>query len=156
MHNVSIRQRAIKRGYTLSEYSLARMDDGSTVAAATEEEIYRALDLAWIPAELRENSGEIEAAASGHLPQLIELKDIRGDVHMHTDATDGKHTIREMAEAAAAHGYEYIAITDHSKNLAMTNGLDDQRALEHLHASGKWTRRWKGGSGFSQASRSTF
>lgn len=132
MHNVSIRQRAIKRGYTLSEYSLARIDDGTLVAAATEEEIYRALDLAWIPAELRENSGEIEAAAGGHLPELIELKDIRGDVHMHTVATDGKNTIREMAEAAAAHGYEYIAITDHSKNLAMTNGLDDQRALEHV------------------------
>lgn len=132
MHNVSIRQRAIKRGYTLSEYALARIDDGSMVAAATEEEIYRALDLAWIPAELRENSGEIEAAAAGNLPALIELKDIRGDVHMHTDATDGKNTIREMAEAAAAHGYEYIAITDHSKNLAMTNGLDDQRALEHV------------------------
>ncbi len=132
MHNVTIRQRAIKRGYTLSEYSLARIDDGTLVAAATEEEIYRALDLAWIPAELRENSGEIEAAAGGHLPELIELKDIRGDVHMHTVATDGKNTIREMAEAAAAHGYEYIAITDHSKNLAMTNGLDDQRAFEHV------------------------
>ena len=132
MHNVSIRQRAIKRGYTLSEYSLARIDDGTTVAAATEEEIYRALDLAWIPAELRENGGEIEAAAGDRLPELIELKDIRGDVHMHTVATDGKNTIREMAEAAAAHGYEYIAITDHSKNLAMTNGLDDKRALEHV------------------------
>ena len=132
MHNVTIRQRAIKRGYTLSEYSLARIDDGTTVAAATEEEIYRALDLDWIPAELRENSGEIEAAATSHLPELIELKDIRGDVHMHTVATDGKNTIREMAEAAAAHGYEYIAITDHSKNLSMINGLDDRRALEHV------------------------
>lgn len=132
MHNVSIRQRAIKRGYTLSEYSLARIDDGTMVAAATEVEIYNALDLAWIPAELRENGGEFEAAAHGSVPELIELKDIRGDVHMHTVATDGKNTIREMAEAAAAHGYEYIAITDHSKNLAMTNGLDDQRALEHI------------------------
>ncbi len=132
MHNVSIRQRALKRGYTLSEYSLARLDDGTTVAAATEEEIYKALDLAWIPAELRENHGEIEAAASGELPKLIELADIRGDVHMHTDATDGKNTIREMAEAAIAHEYEYIAITDHSKNLAMTNGLDDARALAHI------------------------
>jgi DNA polymerase (family 10) len=132
MHNVSIRQRALKRGYTLSEYSLARLDDGTTVAAATEEEIYKALDLAWIPAELRENHGEIDAAASGELPKLIEVADIRGDVHMHTDATDGKNTIREMAEAAIAHGYEYIAITDHSKNLAMTNGLDDARALAHI------------------------
>jgi DNA polymerase (family 10) len=132
MHNVSIRQRALKRGYTLSEYSLARLDDGSEVAAASEEEIYRALDLMWIPPELRENSGEIDAAAEDRLPKLIELSDIRGDVHMHTDATDGKNTIREMAEAAVAHGYEYIAITDHTKNLAMMGGLDDERALKHL------------------------
>ena len=106
MHNVSIRQRALKHGYTLSEYALARVDDGSTVAAATEEEIYAALGLDWIPPELRENNGEIEAAAEHRLPTLIELKDIRGDVHMHTDATDGRNTIREMADAALARGYE--------------------------------------------------
>jgi len=132
MHNVTVRQRALKRGYTLSEYALARLDDGTQVAAATEEDIYRALDLDWIPPELRENSGEIEAAAQHTLPRLIEEKDIRGDVHMHTNVTDGKNTIREMAEAGIAHGYEYIAITDHSKNLAMTFGLDDERALEHI------------------------
>jgi DNA polymerase (family X) len=132
MHNVSVRQRALKRGYTLSEYSLARLDDGSFVAGATEEEIYAALGLDWIPPELRENNGEIEAAEQHRLPILIEEKDIRGDVHMHTHATDGKNSIREMAEAGIARGYEYIAITDHSKNLAMTNGLDDQRALEHI------------------------
>lgn len=132
MHNVSLRQRALKRGYTLSEYALARIDDGSTVAGATEEEIYVALGLDWIPPELRENNGEIEAAEEHRLPVLIEERDIRGDVHMHTDVTDGKCTIREMAEAGIARGYEYIAITDHSKNLAMTNGLDDQRALEHI------------------------
>ena len=132
MHNVTVRQRALKRGYTLSEYALARLDDDTQVAAATEEDIYRALDLDWIPPELRENCGEIEAAAAHTLPRLIEEKDIRGDVHMHTVATDGKNTIREMAEAGLAHGYEYIAITDHSKNLAMTSGLDDERALEHI------------------------
>jgi DNA polymerase (family X) len=132
MHNVAVRQRALKRGYTLSEYALARIDDGSMVAGATEEEIYGALELDWIPPELRENNGELEAAALHTLPTLIEQKDIRGDVHMHTDATDGKNTIREMAEAAVLLGYEYIAITDHSKNLAMVNGLDDERALEHL------------------------
>ena len=132
LHNVTVRQRALKRGYTLSEYALARLDDGTQVAAATEEDIYRALDLDWIPPELRENCGEIEAAAAHTLPRLIEEKDIRGDVHMHTVATDGKNTIREMAEAGLAHGYEYIAITDHSKNLAMTFGLDDERALEHI------------------------
>ena len=132
MHNVAIRQRALKRGYTLNEYALARLDDGSVVANATEHDIYRALGLDWIPPELRENNGEIEAAESGRLPHLIQQKDIRGDVHMHTNATDGRNTIREMADAALARGYEYIAITDHSKNLAMTNGLDDARALEHI------------------------
>jgi DNA polymerase (family X) len=132
MHNVSVRQRALKRGYTLSEYALARVDDGSFVAGRTEEDIYAALGLDWIPPELRENNGEIEAAEQHRLPVLIEEKDIRGDVHMHTHATDGKNSIGEMAEAGIARGYEYIAITDHSKNLAMTNGLDDQRALEHI------------------------
>ena len=132
MHNVTVRQRALKRGYTLSEYALARIEDGSFVAGATEEEIYAALGLDWIPPELRENNGEIEASDQHRLPTLIEPSDIRGDVHMHTDATDGKNTIREMAEAAVARGYEYIAITDHTKNLAMTFGLDDERALEHM------------------------
>ena len=132
MHNVTVRQRALKRGYTLSEYALARLDDGTFVAGATEEEIYAALGLDWIPPELRENNGEIEAAEEHRLPALIDEKDIRGDLHMHTEASDGKCSIREMAEAAIARGYEYIAITDHSKNLAMINGLDDQRALEHI------------------------
>jgi DNA polymerase (family 10) len=131
-HNVSLRQRALKMGYTLSEWALARLDDESTVAAATEEEIYAALGMDWMPAELRENLGEIEAAARHALPKLIEKADLRGDVHMHTTATDGHNTIREMAEAALACGYHYIAITDHSKNLAMTNGLDEKRALEHV------------------------
>jgi DNA polymerase (family 10) len=132
MHNVAVRQRALKRGYTLNEYALARMDDGSVVAGRTEEEIYAALGMDWIPPEMRENNGEIEAAEAHRLPALIELGDIRGDVHMHTTVTDGRNTILEMAEAAIAHGYEYIAITDHTKNLAMTFGLDDERALEHI------------------------
>ncbi|MGA7317092.1 MAG: DNA polymerase/3'-5' exonuclease PolX [Silvibacterium sp.] len=132
MHNVTLRQRALKRGYTLNEYALARIDDGSVVAGRTEEEIYAALGMDWIPPEMRENNGEIEAAEAHRLPALIELGDIRGDVHMHTTVTDGRNTILEMAEAAIAHGYEYIAITDHTKNLAMTFGLDDERALEHI------------------------
>jgi DNA polymerase (family 10) len=131
-HNVALRQRALKMGYTLSEWALARLDDNSTVAGATEEEIYSALGMDWMPAELRENLGEIEAAARHALPRLIQQSDIRGDLHMHTTATDGHNTIREMADAALACGYEYIAITDHSKNLAMTNGLDEKRALEHV------------------------
>ena len=138
MHNVSLRQRALKMGYTLSEWSLARLADGpdgpagSVVAAETEESIYAALGMDWMPPEMRENLGEIEAAARHQLPRCIEQSDLRGDVHMHTHATDGHNSIREMAEAALARGYEYIAITDHSKNLAMTNGLDDARALEHI------------------------
>jgi DNA polymerase (family 10) len=131
-HNVSLRQRALKMGYTLSEWALARLDDGTTVAAATEEEIYAALTMDWMAPELRENLGEIEAAANHTLPHLIEEADLRGDVHMHTHATDGRNSIREMADAALKVGYQYIAITDHSKNLAMTNGLDEKRALEHL------------------------
>jgi DNA polymerase (family 10) len=132
MHNVALRQRAIKRGLTLSEYALLRLEDNVIVAAASEAEIYNALDLDYIPPELRENGGELEAAANHTLPQLITLSDIRGDLHMHTEATDGRDTIRQMAEAAIARGLTYIAITDHSKNLAMTNGLDDARALAHI------------------------
>ncbi|QNI37918.1 DNA polymerase/3'-5' exonuclease PolX [Edaphobacter albus] len=132
MHNVALRQRAIKRGMTLNEYALLRVEDNSIVAATTEELIYRALDLDYIPPELRENSGELEAAANHSLPELITLTDIRGDLHMHTVETDGANTIREMAEAAFARGLKYIAITDHSKNLAMTNGMDDRRALAHI------------------------
>ncbi len=131
-HNVALRQRALKMGYTLSEWALTRLDDGSTVAAATEEEIYAALKMDWMPPEMRENLGEIDAAAEHKLPRVIDLSDIRGDAHMHTTASDGRNSIREMAEAALACGYEYIAITDHSKNLAMTNGLDEKRALEQI------------------------
>ncbi len=131
-HNVSLRQRALKQGYTLSEYALARVKDGSVAAARTEEEIYAALGLEWIPPHLRENLGEIEAAEKHTLPKLVEQADIRGDVHAHTTATDGRCSIQEMAEAALARGYEYMAITDHSKNLAMTNGLDAKRAREHM------------------------
>ncbi|WP_433972315.1 DNA polymerase/3'-5' exonuclease PolX [Tunturiibacter lichenicola] len=132
MHNVALRQRAIKRGLTLSEYALLRLQDNVIVASASEEAIYNALDLDYIPPELRENGGELDAAANHTLPQLITIADIRGDLHMHTNATDGRDTIRQMAEAALARGLAYIAITDHSKNLAMTNGLDDTRALAHV------------------------
>ncbi len=132
-HNVTLRLRAQKMGLTLSEYALARMDNGERVAGATEEEIYEKLGLAWIPPELRENSGEIEAAAARKLPKLIEPGQIRGDLHMHTHETDGRASLEEMAEAAHALGYEYIAITDHSKALAMANGLDEKRAVAFAH-----------------------
>lgn len=127
-HNVVLRTTALKQGLTLNEYGLFTLENNERVGGATEEEIYNRLGFAWIAPELRENCGELEAAASGKLPKLIDLKDIRGDLHMHTTESDGKASLREMAEAAAALGYEYIAITDHSKALAMANGLDEARA----------------------------
>jgi DNA polymerase (family 10) len=128
-HNVALRTLAIKQGLTLNEYGLFTLEGNQRVAGATEQEIYQRLGYAWIPPEIRENSGELEAAQRAALPKLVELADIRGDLHMHTTETDGKATLREMAEAAAALGYEYIAITDHSKALAMSNGLDEKRAV---------------------------
>jgi len=129
-HNVAIRTRAVKMGFKLSEYGLFRVSDDARVAGETEEGIYQALGLAWIPPELRENTGEIEAAEQGRLPELVELRHIRGDLHMHTTETDGRATLEEMAAAARELGYEYIAITDHSKALSMTNGLDEKRVVE--------------------------
>ncbi|HWJ18916.1 MAG TPA: DNA polymerase/3'-5' exonuclease PolX, partial [Geobacterales bacterium] len=141
-HNVSLRQRALKMGYTLNEYGLFRLDNNKRVAGATEDEIYGKLKLDCIPPELRENFGEIEAAEKHNLPDLITVADLRGEVHMHTVETDGKCTIDEMAAAAKERGYKYIAITDHSKNLAFANGLDDKRAEQHIariHAANEQT-----------------
>lgn len=128
-HNIALRTRCVRMGYKLSEYGLFRAEDERKVAGETEEEIYEKLGLAWIPPELRENQGEIEAAEQGRLPKLIEISDIRGDLHMHTLESDGRVTLEEMAQAARSLGYEYIAITDHSKALAMANGLDEKRAV---------------------------
>jgi DNA polymerase (family X) len=131
-HNVALRQRALKMGYTLNEYSLATLDGEKPVAGKTEEEIYAKLNMDYVPPELRENLGEIDAAQNHTLPNLVTQEDIQGDVHMHTVETDGRNTIEEMAETAQARGYKYMAITDHSKNLAFANGLDDKRALAHI------------------------
>jgi DNA polymerase (family 10) len=128
-HNVVLRTQALKRGLTLNEYGLFTLEDNRRVAGESEEAIYETLGYAWIPPELRENSGELEAAENGSLPNLVQLADIRGDLHMHTTETDGRATLREMADAAAALGYQYIAITDHSKALAMANGLDEARVV---------------------------
>ena len=128
-HNVAIRTRAVKMGLKLSEYGLFRVEGDIRVAGETEAGVYEALGLPWIPPELRENCGEVEAAGEGRLPELVELQHIRGDLHMHTTETDGRATLEEMAEAACARGYQYIAITDHSKALAMANGLDEKRVV---------------------------
>jgi DNA polymerase (family 10) len=130
-HNVLLRDRAIQHGLKLNEYGLFRVDDDSRVAGETEEGIYEALGMSWVPPELRENRGEIDAALARGLPRLLSLSDLRGDLHMHTTVTDGRDDLDAMAAAAHRLGHSYIAITDHSKALAMANGLDERRALDH-------------------------
>ncbi len=131
-HNVSLRGRANDMGYTLNEYALATLKGEKRVAGKTEEEIYAKLKLDDIPPEIRENTGEIAAAENHKLPELIERSDVKGDLQMHTTASDGKHSIEEMAETARGLGHEYIAITDHSKSVTIANGLDERRAASHI------------------------
>jgi len=131
-HNIALRARAKERGWKLSEYALETIKGARFVAGRTEEEIYAKLGLAYLEPELRENTGELEAAEEGQLPKLIELGDIRGDLQMHTTASDGKNSIEEMAAAAKQLGYEYIAITEHSKAVTVANGLDEKRTLAQL------------------------
>jgi DNA polymerase (family X) len=131
-HNVSLRGRANDMGLTLNEYALATLKGEKPVARRTEEEIYAKLKLDYIPPELRENTGEIAAAEAHKLPHLIELKDMKGDLQMHTTASDGKNSIEEMAEAARKLGHQYIAITDHSKAVTVANGLDEKRMAAHI------------------------
>ncbi|HET7617714.1 MAG TPA: DNA polymerase/3'-5' exonuclease PolX [Vicinamibacterales bacterium] len=130
-HNIALRDRAIQRGFKLNEYGLFRIEDGARVAGEDEAGVYAALGLAWIPPELRENRGELAAAERGALPALIQLAELQGDLHSHTTETDGRADAMAMAEAARAAGLRYLAITDHTQSLAMANGMDEQRALEH-------------------------
>ena len=132
-HNIAVRDLALQRGLKLNEYGLFRVADDHRVAGGSEAEIYTALGLAYVPPELRENRGEIRAAAAVDLPRLIERTDLRGDLHSHTTATDGTADVETMARAARDAGLEYLAITDHSQALAMANGLDEHRALAHAH-----------------------
>ena len=131
-HNVVLRGRANEMGLTLNEYALATLKGERRVAGRTEQEIYAKLKLDYVPPEMRENTGEIAAAEQHKLPHLVELADIKGDLQMHTTASDGKNSIEEMAKAARALGHEYIAITDHSKAVTVANGLDEKRALAHI------------------------
>ncbi|MCH8267047.1 MAG: DNA polymerase/3'-5' exonuclease PolX [Acidobacteria bacterium] len=143
-HNVALRDRAKRMGYKLSEYGLFRISDDRKVAGRTEEEVYQALDLSYIEPELRENTGEIDAAAAGKLPRLLRQEDIRGDLHMHTTATDGRCSILEMAQAAQQRNLEYIAITDHSQALAMANGMNEKRVLAQIKEIRKAESRLEG------------
>jgi DNA polymerase (family X) len=131
-HNVALRGRANDMGYTLNEYVLATLKGEKRIAGRTEEEIYSKLKLDFIPPELRENTGEIAAAEQHKLPKLVTLKDIQGDLQMHTTASDGKNSIEEMAEGARQLGHQYIALTDHSKAVTVANGLDEKRMAAHI------------------------
>jgi DNA polymerase (family X) len=131
-HNVVLRGRARDMGWTLNEYALTTLKIGKNVASKTEQEIYAKLKLDYIEPELRENTGEIDAAEKHTLPNLLTLADIRGDLQMHTTASDGRNSIEEMGQAAKALGYEYIALTDHSKAVTVANGMDDKRTIEQI------------------------
>lgn len=131
-HNITLRTMAVERGLKINEYGVFRED--VRIAGKTEEEVYAQLDLPYIAPELREAQGEIEAAQQGQLPRLIAVDAIRGDLHAHTQASDGRNTLEEMAEAAMARGYEYLAITDHTKRTAVARGLNEERLLAHIKA----------------------
>jgi DNA polymerase (family 10) len=134
-HNVALRERAVKRGLKLNEYGVFRSDDGSRLAGATEEDVYAALGLAFIPPELREGHGEIEAAESGSLPVLVEVGDLQGDLHSHTTESDGRDSLEAMVDAARSRGLSYLAVTDHSRAIPSPThgtGMDEKRCLGHL------------------------
>ncbi|HLL98149.1 MAG TPA: DNA polymerase/3'-5' exonuclease PolX, partial [Rubrobacteraceae bacterium] len=133
-HNIALRERAVKMGINISEYGLAKEGTGNYEPVATEEELYGRLGLPYIPPELREDTGEIEAAEKGELPDLIEVSDVRGDLHVHTNWSDGKGTIESMAEAAIELGYEYLVFCDHSQSLRVANGLSPERLLGKIGA----------------------
>ena len=129
-HNIAVRKIAMDRGLKINEYGVFR--DQKRIAGKSESEVYSAIDLPFIPPEIRENRGELEAAKNHALPDLVGLDDIRGDLHMHTRKTDGRNSIREMAEAAVSRGYEYIAVTEHSRHVAIAHGLDAAALARHI------------------------
>jgi DNA polymerase (family 10) len=141
-HNIQVRRRGLDRGLKVNEYGVFREE--SQVAGRTEEEVYAAVGLPWIPPELREARGEIEKALQGQLPRLLELKELRADLHMHTDVTDGRATLEEMVAGAKKRGYDYIAITDHSKRVTMARGLDAERLRQAWKVIDKHAAKTKG------------
>ncbi len=138
-HNVVLRERGKRLGLKVNEYGVFRIEDDEQIAGGEEAEVYQCLGLAHMPPELRENRGEIEAAEE-ELPPLVEVGQIKGDLHSHTDASDGRNTLAEMAQAAQAAGYEYFAVTDHSKALALTGGLDEEQLLAQVEEIKKLNR----------------
>ncbi len=142
-HNIRIREMAVKRGLKISEYGVFDEKTGKFLSGAEEKDIYDAVGLPWIPPELREDTGEIESALKGRLPHLVETKDIKGDLHVHTKWSDGGNSIEEMVEASMKRGYKYIAITDHTKALGVAHGLDEKRVLEQIEIIRKLNERNK-------------
>ncbi len=136
-HNIKLRELAIHKELKINEYGVFRVKTGEKIAGRTEEEVYSVLDLPWVPPELREDRGEIEAAKANRLPILIEISDIKGDLHVHTNWSDGTHTITEMVERAERKGYQYLAITDHSYSLRIAGGLSEERLKEQIREIGK-------------------
>jgi DNA polymerase (family 10) len=143
-HNIRLRELGVRRGLRLSEYGVFEVKTDRRVAGATEGEVYAALDLPLIPPELREDRGEIAAAQRGELPHLITVEDLKGDLHLHTKATDGHHSIEEMAQAAMGAGYRYIAVCDHSRSVGMAGGLFEEDLLRHAEAIRAASKRLKG------------
>ncbi|MDO8427447.1 MAG: helix-hairpin-helix domain-containing protein, partial [Deltaproteobacteria bacterium] len=133
-HNIALRDRAKRMGLKISEYGVFKEKNGKRIAGEKEEDVYKAVGLPWIPPELRENRGEIEAGEEGRLPEELKETDIKGDLHVHTKDSDGGYTLEAMAEAAMKRGYEYIAVTDHSKAVGIAHGLDEARALKQIEA----------------------
>jgi len=131
-HNIKLREMASKMGLKINEYGVFRESDNKRLGGRTEEEVYKILGLPWIPPELREDTGEIEAALEGRLPDIISIGDIKGDLHVHTKWSDGSHDLETLIESAKKRNYEYIAITDHSKGLGVARGLDEERLLEQI------------------------
>jgi DNA polymerase (family 10) len=142
-HNIKLRELALKRGLKINEYGVFEVESGNRIAGEKEEEVYQALNLPFIPPELREDRGEIEAAQENRLPQLIEYSQIKGDLHLHTKWSDGAHTIKQMAEAAQKRGYKYIAITDHSQSLKFAGGLIEERLREQVEEIQKLNQELK-------------
>lgn len=143
-HNIRLREMAVKAGLKMNEYGIFREKDDKKLGGEKEEDIYGILGLPYIPPELREDSGEIEAALEGRLPHLVELRDIKGDLHVHTKRSDGSHDFGELIEAAGKLGYKYIAITDHSKGLGIARGLSEDRLLEEKKEIDALNKKLKG------------
>ena len=145
-HNIAFRKRALEHGYTVNEYGIFKREGGEAgekVAGEIEESMYQAIGLEWVPPEMRTNSGEIELAAKNELPSLIEATAIRGDLHMHTTASDGRGSIEEMIAAAEERGYDYIAITDHAERIGEVRAkLTGIGILEHREGSAYCCREY--------------